>query len=247
MSRRSHASRISRQAQRLGAAALELLWPTRCACCETHGALLCERCAAALPFIDQEGACPLCGAPAGALVCTECAPIHEEGGFTFTRATCALALDEPVRRLIVTYKDEGERRLAELLARLIASALPASWASWAEMLTWVPADEKAIRRRGFDHMRLIAEEMGKRAGLPARPLLQKRAQLDQRGLSRRQRRENAAALFSYVGAAVSSSPPAHVLLLDDVLTTGSTLDACAQVLLTGGVREVRVATIARVW
>ncbi|MDR1015028.1 MAG: double zinc ribbon domain-containing protein [Coriobacteriales bacterium] len=278
-----HRPSLGRHADRLRQAALELLWPTRCVGCERLGVLLCEDCASALPFIDQGRACPRCGAPAGALVCTECAPVHERTALAFTQARCALEFAGPVPRLVVAYKDGGERRLAGLLARLVARVVTPEWRCWADVLAWVPADAAALRRRGFDHMRLVAEALGALTGLRTAPLLVKQAQLDQRLLGRRQRRENAGSVFSLhpspaiaqrgragtgqgpraAGADVGKGPCAadvqgvlrggplssfgRIVLIDDVLTTGATLDAATRVLLSAGAQEVRVATVARVW
>ena len=75
--------------------ALELVAPTRCVGCDEPGALLCDECLAALPWVRQELACPNCGAPHGGLTCTECSEPWE------TRAcVCALGFLGPVRRLV---------------------------------------------------------------------------------------------------------------------------------------------------
>ncbi|MDR2106750.1 MAG: double zinc ribbon domain-containing protein [Coriobacteriales bacterium] len=242
-----------RRLRRLGDAALELLWPTRCAGCERLGMLLCNSCADALPRIDQKLACPRCGAPAGHIVCTECAPAHERRTFAFTQAHCALELSELTRRIILAYKDGGERRLAPVLARILGSAVSLEWRRWANVLTWVPADPQALRRRGFDHMEHIAHELAAQIGLRAIPTLVKRARADQRSLGRAQRRENTGSLFAIRQPPPPPPPgstarlPARVILIDDVFTTGATLDAATRALLASGAGEVRAATIARVW
>ncbi|MDR1358127.1 MAG: double zinc ribbon domain-containing protein [Coriobacteriales bacterium] len=282
-------------------AALELVWPTRCSGCERSGVLLCDECRALLKQIMSAHACPRCGAPFGGLVCTECYSGEGREQHQFDAAVCALELDELSGRVIVLYKDSYERRLSGLLASYLLSALPAPWLIWADVLTWVPVDRKALRRRGFDHMELIARELSERTGLPLRRLLDKQPCRDQRGLNRSERIENHRESFSLHQAthtppskthapqpstpACSSashllpstphfSPPStptlpstthssraaapllplaahslppHILLLDDVLTTGSTLDAASMRLKEGGAVEVRVATVARAW
>ncbi|MDR2587237.1 MAG: ComF family protein [Coriobacteriales bacterium] len=253
----SHAQYAFAHLQRLGPLALEFVWPTRCAGCERLGALLCDECSDALPRIDQASACPRCGAPAGRLVCTECTPAYEKTAFSFTHACCALEFSELTRRVILAYKDGGERRLAPLLARLIAEAVPLEWRRWADALTWIPADPQALRRRGFDHMELIAQALAARLGLHAQPTLIKRARADQRRLGRAQRGNNARALFQVrqQQAPQEDLPPHHsphrlpsrLLLIDDVFTTGATLESATRTLLSSGAREVRVAAIARVW
>jgi ComF family protein len=228
---------------------LELIWPTRCAGCERLGLLLCDECQEALPRIDQNHACPRCGAPAGCLVCTECTPIYERAGFAFHQACCALEFSELTRRIIIAYKDGGERRLAPVLAQIIASVIPLEWRLWADVFTWIPADPQAFQRRGFDHMELIARSFAAQSGLRAAPLLVRRRRLDQRRLNRKQRKDNMSQVFFTKHQAPLSLgyPLRRVILIDDVFTTGATLDAAARTLLSAGIREVRVVTVARVW
>jgi ComF family protein len=211
-----------------------------------------------LPFIDQNLACPRCGAPVGLLVCTECTPIYEPQSFAFSQARCVLEFSELTKRLIVAYKDGGERRLASVLAHLLVHAIPADWHRWADALTWVPADARAFRRRGFDHMALLAPALAERIGLPAVSLLVKEARADQRSLGREQRAGNTSEIFSVkkpqrdVCEADVPSPLhlRNLILIDDVFTTGATLDAATRVLLCSRglkTREIRAATVGRVW
>jgi ComF family protein len=179
------------------------------------------------------------------LICTECYDRTGKQEFSFALAISALTLDEISGRLIVLYKDNNEHRLASILAELIISALPLSWLTWADTLTWIPADRKALRRRGFDHMQRIALEVANLTQLSATSLLNKQVCRDQRGLNRAQRKENLKKSFSL--KAQAGSLPAHILLLDDVFTTGSTLDAAAALLSESGAAEVRAVSIARAW
>jgi predicted amidophosphoribosyltransferase len=133
--------------------------------------------------------------------------------------------------------------------------MPLEWRLWADALTWIPADAKAYRRRGFDHMGLIARSLGEQTGLRAVPLLEKLSRADQRKLNRAERQRNMETLFSVIEPGRDASghdPPvflkkAHLILIDDVFTTGATLDAAARTLRAAGVGEIRVATVVRVW
>jgi ComF family protein len=148
-------------------------------------------------------------------------------------------------RMIVLYKDHNERRLADVFAELLYEALPPSWAVWAQAVTFVPADAEALVRRGFDHMEYIAEKFAGLSSLPLARLLYKHPVFDQRSLNREQRRRNleGALVFEHAYRDV----PKRVILLDDVFTTGATLDVAAKALRWGGVLEVRTFSIARVW
>jgi len=233
----------------LASAALELVWPTRCCGCERAGKVLCDSCAAALNYTNQEHSCPRCGAPFGSLVCTECYTREGKTTHIFSLATCTVSLDELAGRIIVLYKDNNERRLASVLAVLILEALPIPWLSWTDLITWIPVDRKVLRQRGFDHMKPIATELARLTGIPAKGLLRKKSRKDQRRLGRQERLDNLKESFSISeesGLQTVSLPP-HVLLIDDVLTTGATLDAAALKLKESGVQEVRVASFARTW
>jgi len=215
----------------------ELLFPTRCAGCDAPGAALCPRCLADVARIDRALACVRCGAPGGRDECATCA----DARYAFRATRCAGVLAGPLARAVVTYKDSGERRLALVLAGLAGDAL-VGWEGWAEAVTWVPASPAAVVRRGFDHAELLARCLAARLDThPVRMLLCREGR-DQRELGRDARRANAAGAFV---ARPGLAAPARVLLVDDVLTTGSTMDAAAARLREAGAVEVRAVAVAR--
>lgn len=219
-------------------ALLELMSPTRCAGCDLPGGLLCDRCRLALPRIDLAEACPRCGAPDARRHCEEC----RGRDFAFEQARCAGALAHPLARLVVLYKDGGERRLAVVLGGLLAEAV-AEWDGWPEAVVAIPASSNALVRRGFDHGSLLGGAIAAHLGVPSLPALVAVSRGDQRRLGRKERASNVA---SGLRAAPGVTPPARVLLVDDVFTTGATLDAAATVLRGAGADRVRAAAIARV-
>ena len=216
----------------------ELLSPTRCAGCELPGSLLCAGCRElALRFAPSES-CPRCGAPFGALVCTECWSRQ----FAFEGALALGELAAPLARGVVLHKDAGERRLGAEFGKMLAARVGEQWPGWADVVTWIPGTPQALSRRGFDHAQALALPVAERLDLPASGLLGRGRARDQRSLGRLARAANAAETFS-------ASPVSHarVLVVDDVLTTGATLDAASAVLLEAGAEAVRVAVIARAW
>lgn len=223
----------------------EMFWPTRCVGCESVGMLLCPECEAALPLIDAATACPRCGAPFGSMVCTECG--DRSDAFPFSAVRAAGSFEGVLARAIIAYKDAGERRFAEVLARLLAIAAGEDWRQWADLIVFVPASAAAYRRRGFDHMEAVARAMGAMTRLEVCDALVCGRKSDQRLLGRRERRENTAGMFAPVEAELPRLEGADVLLVDDVFTTGATLMAACDALLGASVGEIRVVVAARVW
>jgi ComF family protein len=223
---------------RLAEGLAELLFPTRCAGCELPGAVLCDTCRDDLPVIAKPGACPRCGAPFGYLVCTECWSRE----WAFEAAVAVGSLEAPLARAVVLHKDAGERRLAAVFGSLLAEQVTAAWPDWADSVAYIPATRAALRRRGFDHGRGIASALATELSIPLAEVLGRSAARDQRSLGRDERAANAAGTFRVLG-----HPGRRVLLVDDVFTTGSTLDAAAGVLLSAGAESVRVGAVARAW
>ncbi len=217
---------------------LELIAPTRCAGCESPGDLLCDACLSAIKWVDPALACPHCGAPFGYLVCTECWHMT----LAFEAGLAAGELDGALARAIVLHKDAGERRLGDVLGGMVARRACERWPQWPDAVTWIPPTKAAIARRGFDHGHALALPVARRLGVAASPLLRRERARDQRELSRSARQQSARESFLVEGPV-----PAKVLVVDDVLTTGATLDAAAAALLAAGAASVRVAVVARAW
>lgn len=223
--------------RRTSPAVAEVLWPARCAGCDLPGSLLCDGCRAELAIIERREACPRCGAPDGAHGCAECG----RSDLAFEQGRCAGVFEWPLDRMVRLHKDAGELRLTGELARLAADAA-GEWSSWAQAVVPVPASPGAVARRGFDHGALLAAEFAHLTGVPALDALRARPRRDQRGLDRDSRSANArASIVAFAGVAV----PSRVVVLDDVFTTGATLDAAALALTGAGAREVRVLAVAR--
>lgn len=232
----------------------EVLWPTRCIVCDEPGELLCEECRSKLPWIDQSLACANCGAPFGASGCTECNAA--KGELWETRACIsAMPLEGVAYALTVTHKDKNERRLAPVIAAIMATALDeaAGLAAFdgkprfdpAEIdgVCFVPSTAKAFARRGFDHMEAVAKNVALFLSLPYVDALARPEGKDQRLLSRAERAKNADKSVLVVQDVRGCS----LLLLDDVITTGASTRASARALLERGAKEVSACSLARTW
>jgi predicted amidophosphoribosyltransferase len=175
--------------------------------------------------------------------------------FPFTATRCAVVFEEPAPRIVILHKEAAERRLATAMAQIMAPTV-AEWADgWADAVVGVPAAPSAVSRRAYDHGSGLAAALAARLGRPvARPLRCLTAR-DQRALGRAARAANVAFTCEpeprrrLLGSSLEVAavmPPANVLLVDDVFTTGATAAAATRALLAAGTREVRVAAFARV-
>jgi predicted amidophosphoribosyltransferase len=227
-------------------ACFEALWPTRCVGCDAPGELLCPECRSKLAWIEQRHACPVCGAPYGWLVCTEC-----DRSWPTEACASAFVYEGAAGRLVTVYKDEYERRLAPVVAAAMATAVDeaASWAPrgfrlWdVDAVCFVPATAAAFARRGFDHMEAVARAFAAELSLPVADVLVRREALDQRALGRAERARNVSGTFG-----VAENPyGANLLLLDDVITTGASIKEAAAALKSHGAARVYAASLARTW
>jgi ComF family protein len=160
------------------------------------------------------------------------------------RSMSAGAYDGPLRAVVHALKYEGRRSLAKPLARLMRSRC-AAVLDGADCLVPVPLHASRRRARGFNQALDLARHLSE-AGLPVRQALRRvRATPTQTGLPAAQRHRNMRDAFAAVWR--QRAPYGCVaVLVDDVSTTGATLEACARVLREMGVREVRAVTAARV-
>ncbi|MCE5203438.1 MAG: phosphoribosyltransferase family protein [Coriobacteriales bacterium] len=149
-------------------------------------------------------------------------------------------LETPLSRVITVYKDGGERRYAALLGDLLAHAVE-EWQGWPEAVVAVPPTRTARRRRGFDHTLPLARAVAVTLDAPVVTLLAVGARRDQRDLGRVARLENMSGAFTVIG---DGPVPRRIVLVDDVMTTGATLDAASEALLAAGAEEVRAAVLA---
>ncbi|WP_087131186.1 ComF family protein [Microbacterium esteraromaticum] len=204
----------ARQWTEIGQEILAFLLAASCPGCDRTGTLLCEQCHSALTAAPTEVITP--------------------GGL---RVQSALSYQGVVARSIRRVKEEGATMLARPLGRALATVLAPAAAGGALIAT-VPTSRAAFRRRGFR----VPELLVRRAGFAAqRMLLPARATGDQRGLSRDERARN-------VSGSIRTRSPAErgrpVVIVDDVVTTGATLDEAARALRAAGFRSVRAVTLA---
>ena len=160
----------------------------------------------------------------------------------FTHAFCPLHYRFPIDCLLPRFKFHGDLAAGELLATLMQ--WPVDPDDLPQALVPVPLHRRRLRARGYDQALELARALGRGLHVPlqANALLRHRATDAQTQLGAVERQRNVRDAFVLrPGVAL----PAHVALVDDVMTTGATLAECARVLLAGGIQRVDVWTIAR--
>ena len=219
---------------------LDWVLPPRCGGCRRLGGWLCPRCLRAIRRLE-EPLCPRCGRQLAFrhdwCSCRRRMP-H------LARLRAAAAYEAPLSAAIHRFKYNGWRALAGplaslLTARLAVDGLPAS------QLVAVPLHGARQRQRGYNQSEELARALRARLGLPVPPgrLLRTRDTPPQVGLDRLRRRDNVAGAFAWSGPHGGGEP---VLLIDDVVTTGATLEACAAALKLAGFGRISGITLARV-
>ena len=175
--------------------------------------------------------------PIAAAACGQC--LRRPPPFERTRAVFRYAF--PLDRLLPRFKFHGDLAAGALLARLMAGAMATD--DLPQALVPVPLHLGRLRERGYDQARELALGLGRALRLPVRDLIERRIETQaQTTLDADARRRNVRHAFACRGGPV----PAHVALVDDVMTTGATVRECALVLRRAGVARVEVWAVARV-
>lgn len=219
---------------------LDLLFPRRCVGCGAEGSLLCGSCLETSPRIEPPF-CPRCGEPAKVeTLCARC----RQGLWALDGLRSLFPFQGVIRRAIHALKYENIRALAAPLSQLLEEYLRAHPMS-AEILIPVPLHLKQLHRRGYNQAALLAQRLSGLAQLTLEEnyLVRWRDTPPQARIpGAEERRVNISGAFR---CRDRRHEGAHILLLDDVCTTGSTLEACADALKEAGAASVWGLTLAR--
>lgn len=237
-------------ARAVGGAVLDFAMPPTCIGCGTvtgSAGGLCGPCWGRLAFITSP-CCERTGAP---FTFDDGAPrIHPDALDSppaFDRARAAVTFTDLARDLVHKLKYADRLDVAAPMARLMTQAGSALIAD-ADLIVPVPLHMGRLWRRRFNQAALLGRHIAGLSGVPLRTdlLARRRATSSQTALGRSARRANVAGAFAVRGDAASALAGRRVLLVDDVYTTGATLDACAQALRRAGAQRVDALTFARV-
>ncbi|WP_235588947.1 ComF family protein [Halomonas chromatireducens] len=219
---------------------LRRVLPGRCAFCLAPGKAgqpWCQPCFEALPW--NLPACPRCaepqpsGSPAGCL-CGHCLAQPPK----FDRAWVPLRYQDEVASLMQRFKFQASPRAGSVLVAMLETRL--TDIPRPDALLAVPLHPNRARQRGFNQAEWLARRLAPRLGVPLRLARRLEDTPSQRGLDRSERRRNLKGGFEVAGPL-----PDRVALLDDVMTTGATLDALAQACRRAGAEEVEAWAVAR--
>lgn len=209
--------------------------PHYCTECGAEGKLLCALCAKEL-FGKPHFVCGLCGQPTSeSEVCATCRA-HTVLSHVWSLGGHTGALERLVRAL----KFEGAREAADVLAEALDGILPPL--PPATVIIPMPTAPRRVRQRSYDQSVLIARRLACLRQLPYAPLLRRTHNARQLGATRQQRLKQAATAYK---VRHTRAMPPYALLVDDVVTTGGSINAAAQILHAAGCHNVRAAVAAR--
>ncbi len=217
--------------------------PTDCPRCDrrSRGGWPCAGCSPPLIRADEASRCAICAQRLGVAGCTDC----KDRPPAFDRVIAAFDYEGAGRDLILQYKVRRRFDLSEALAGMLAEAVGAADVplSGSTILVPVPARREAIVRRGFNPAAEVARALSRRLMLPCRPdMLRRTGEGAKQALL-----DRAARRVASRGAYGCGLVPAggHIAVVDDVLTTGSTLDGIARALRAAGAATVTGLVLAR--
>lgn len=202
---------------------INLFLPARCIFCREY-----------LPYDTNAPFCDSCRLYIASL------PMHE---IPIPAGTCRYALDyiADVRRAIIAYKFHDKPQYARALGEILLPIVSSS--GNVDCITWAPVSALRLAKRGYDQSRLLAEAVGQSLGIPVRSLLRKHRHTRKQSKTPREKRgENVRGAYSLAGH--TSLQGLRIVLIDDIVTTGSTISECCRVLYEAGAREVICVALA---
>ncbi len=223
----------------------DLLYPRRCALCDgilsVHEPFICAECASGLKF--RKGCtCIKCGRPAdpGVTVCNECV----KAGHVFDEGFAPFAYSGSIKESIMRFKYHDRPEYARFFAAAILYYGKERIRQWdPDAIVPVPVHRTRLAERGYNQSLLISKEISLATGIPLKKDLVSRVKKTeaQKELSAGERFKNLKNAFEYTG---SYKPPDKILIIDDIFTTGSTIDSLSVLFKERGTRKIFVVCVS---
>ena len=208
---------------------------------------ICPDCRKKIVTITEGAYCMHCGKPLrdeAEEYCPDCRKQMAGGGSSLDRGRSLWLHREPVSGAVYRFKYKNRRRFGKIFAQELADSYGGLIRRWAvDEIIPVPLHPSRLRKRGFNQAEILARELGERCGLPVRTdvLYRIRRTSPQKLLGRQERLRNLKGAF---GVSADWTPCGNVLLIDDIYTTGATLERAARVLKKAGAQKVFFLTIS---
>jgi len=197
---------------------LAIVAPHDCLACQAEGSLLCKACLDSLPPT----------------------PIKQLAGSDLETVQSATVYGAVAKDLIWKLKSSGAQEAAKIMASRMSKLLPPSQRG---LIVPVPTASSRVRRRGYDQSHLIAKALSRQTRLPYLNCLKRQGQAHQVGASREQRKSQLNNAFRIKSPQLIKN--AHIILVDDVVTTGATLESAARLLKQAGAAQIAAITFAQ--
>lgn len=228
-----------------GEKVLDLLYPPRCPVChdilQPGRTFICDSCVQYLPFV-REPVCKKCGKPLESdeeELCFDCQKLEHE----FTQGIGVFLYDDIMRKSLHYFKYQGRVEYGEFYARCMWKHARPMIEVWKpEVIVPVPVHKMRYRERGYNQAEVVADRFSKIAGIPVEKgyIIRREKTRAQKDLTPEERRENLQKAFEPGKRAVDCK---RILLIDDIYTTGSTMDAVSKILREGGAEEIYALSI----
>ena len=218
---------------------LDCIYPRICPVCNqivsVWHADICPECERKLTYVG-DSYCMRCGKPVDEdeEYCSDC----QRSEHAYDEGRAALLYDEYMSMSIYRFKYNGKREFASFYARVMTKQLGRKIKSWEpDVIVPVPVHKSKLKKRGYNQAYLIAKELSKNLGIPVNDRLVRRntATAVQKNLSAKERQNNLKKAFKVTQNVVSLNT---VLIVDDIYTTGATVDAMARCLRGAGVKKI---------
>jgi ComF family protein len=241
-------SRARELATKVFSALLNILYPRRCPSCRaiTKDDSFCPACWVRLLFIENP-CCFVCGEPldtryGGDLLCAACL----KGRYNFDRLLSVFIYNKTIARAIYRFKFKRQAFLSKFFLKFLLKKLEPI-KSKVDLIIPIPIHRKRLKWRGYNQTLLLARDISRETSIGCIPdlLLKNRHTVAQTTLRFRKRKSNLRSAFEINPNYLEPIRGKNIMIVDDIFTTGSTVNECAKILKKNGVGRVFILTIAR--